>query len=412
MHLRTTILIISALLLASCQLASGEVTNTPLSDSATSLPSHTPRPTNTSTIEPTKTVMALDTASPEPTEVPHWVEPTQPPTVTVMPPLDITNPAVDTLRAQADARGFYIGAAVNNGLVQEADYAMVLASQFNLLTTENALKFGIIHPDPDRYNFNGADEIISFAQANGMKVRGHTLVWQRQMPEWLQYGEWTPEQVQEILYNHIQTVVGRYRGQIYAWDVVNEALTGRGSFGNTFWYQNLGPEYIDLAFQWAHEADPDALLFYNDYDAEALNAKSDGVYDLVKGMQERGIPIDGVGMQFHIRTGMDQNLDTVAQNIQRLADLGLQVHITELDVTVPDDPTEEDLGAQAETYRKVLDICLSEPNCTALVIWGFTDKYSWREVPKPGYGALIFDENFLPKPAYFAMLETISKVPR
>src|SRR5512145_2383341 len=149
---------------------------------------------------------ATETSAPTNTPVPSvtapwiWVEPTQPPTVTPLPAVEIQPAEGDSLRSLADGRGFLIGAAVNNGLVNEADYAEVLVREFNLATTENAMKFGIIHPEPGVYDFRGADEIVNFAHAHGMSVRGHTLVWQNQMPDWLRYGDWTSEQVHEILY--------------------------------------------------------------------------------------------------------------------------------------------------------------------------------------------------------------------
>jgi endo-1,4-beta-xylanase len=324
-----------------------------------------------------------------------------------MPGLGLTI-APDSLRALADARGIYIGAAVNNGLVQQADYAAVLAGQFNLLTSENAMKFGVIHPEPGVYTFEGADELVNFAHANGMAVRGHTLVWHQQMPNWLR-DSLTPEQVNAALYEHINTVVGRYQGQITVWDVVNEAIVdGRtGKLRPTFWTKKLGDEYIDLAFTWAHEADPNALLFYNDYGADDLNDKSDAVYNLVKGMKERGIPIDGVGMQFHYELGRIPDLEDVATNMQRLGELGLQVHITELDIRIHDPATPEQLEQQAQEYAALLKVCLQAENCTAFITWGFTDKYSWIPQFQKGFGtALLFDETYQPKPAYFALQET------
>jgi endo-1,4-beta-xylanase len=318
--------------------------------------------------------------------------------------------APDSLRALADARSIYIGAAANNNLSSEADYAAVLAGQFNLLTPENVMKFEVIHPEPDSYNFAPADELVNFAQANNMAVRGHTLVWHQQMPRWLKYGDLTPEQVEAVLRQHIATVVGRYRGQIAVWDVVNEAIAdGRtGKLRPGFWTDELGEGYIDLAFTLAHEADPEALLFYNDYLADGLNEKSDGVYNLVKGMVKRGIPIDGVGMQFHYELGKLPPLDEVAANMQRLGELGLQVHITELDIRIADPATPAQLEQQAQEYAALLQVCLEAENCTAFITWGFTDKYSWIPSFNEGYGtALLFDAAYQPKPAFFALQETL-----
>ncbi|MFZ6030082.1 MAG: endo-1,4-beta-xylanase [Chloroflexota bacterium] len=402
-HSFFSVSLVFAFFLASCQAPA---------PAATALPAETTQPPAATAPPATATEMPASAlpASADPSRTPTWVwvEPTQPATPTPLPAFQPRAQSANTLRAQADIRGILIGAAVNNGLVHEADYAEVLAREFNLITTENAMKFGIVHPEPGRYDFQAADEIVNFAHGHDIQVRGHTLVWQKQMPEWLQYGDWTPEQVREILHRHIETVVGRYRGKVEIWDVVNEAMTGNGDVQRNFWYKQLGPEYIDLAFQWAHEADPDALLFINDYAAEGINKKSDGLYELVEDMLARGLPVHGVGMQFHLDSGGAQNLDSVTRNMQRLADLGLQIHITELDVALNDDPTPEDLQEQADTYQKILQTCLALPQCTAFITWGFTDKYSWIPETKDGYGsALLFDATYQPKPAYFALLETL-----
>jgi len=333
--------------------------------------------------------------------------PTQPPTLTP-PPIASPDPEANTLRAYASRRGKLIGAAVNNGMVREADYAEVLAREYNLLTTENAMKWSLIQPERDRYDWADADELVNFAIAHEIKVRGHVLVWQQQMPDWLKYTDWTREEIVAILKEHITSVVGRYRGRVYAWDVVNEAAIRTGNLVTPFWVKVLGTDYIDLAFQTAHEADPEALLFYNDYGTEDMGPKSNGVYELVKGMQGRGIPIDGVGMQFHYEVNRLPNLDQVAQNMKRLGDLGLQVHITELDIRIQDPPTQEKLEQQAQNYRDLLNVCLNAPNCTAFIMWGMTDKYSWVPKQNPGYGsALIFDLYYQPKPAYQALLDAL-----
>lgn len=187
------------------------------------------------------------------------------------------------LRSLAEERGILIGTAVSASQLGIRDYAQTLSREFNIITTENALKFEPVHPSRDLYTFADADAIVSFAEANGMKVRGHTLVWHQQLPGWISQGTFTREEWINILHDHITTVVNRYKGRIYAWDVVNEALADDGSLRDTVWLRGIGSEYIDLAFQWAHEPDPQALLFYNEYGASALGGKSDAVYNLVKG---------------------------------------------------------------------------------------------------------------------------------
>jgi endo-1,4-beta-xylanase len=309
--------------------------------------------------------------------------------------------AIPPLRDLARKCGIYIGAAVERSYLDVSYYANTLKQEFSILTTENALKFGPVHPQPDVYYFDDADYIVRFAEVNGMKVRGHTLVWHQQLPSWVAQGRYIREEWMNILREHIMTVVGRYKGRIYAWDVVNEAITDDGAWRDNIWLRDIGPEYIELAFRWAHEADPQALLFYNDYGAEGLNAKSDAVYNLVKGLLERGVPIHGVGLQMHISVENPPNPQEIAANIRRLRELGLEVHITEMDVRMRTPARWEDLVRQAEIYREILRVCLST-GCKAFVMWGFTDKYSWIPSYFTGYGAaLIFDESYEPKPAYY-----------
>lgn len=320
-------------------------------------------------------------------------------------------PADPSLRSLAQARGLAIGAAVAAGPLRgEQAYADALSHEFNILTTENAMKFEPIHPQRDLYNFGDADAIVEFAQMHDMLVHGHTLVWHQQQPSWINAGEWTRDELMEVLREHIMTVVGRYKGRVAVWDVVNEGLADSGNLRQTIWYRVIGPDYIDLAFQWAHEADPDALLIYNDYGVRDINRKSDGMYELVKGMVERGVPIHGVGFQMHLSAGSIAREKSTLENMQRFADLGLDVHITELDARIQGDPTTSNLTSQAKTYREVMQACLAADNCAAFIMWGFTDRHSWIPAWKPGFGhALIFDDLYQPKPAYNALQEALTE---
>ena len=316
-------------------------------------------------------------------------------------------PSSPSLRELAAAHGLLIGTAVSaNPLRGEAPYAQALAHEFNVLTTENAMKFGPIHPAPDRYAFANADAIVDFAEEHDMQVHGHTLVWHQQTPKWITEGEWTREELIEVLHEHITTVVGRYRGQVDAWDVVNEAID-KGTLRETVWKKVIGPDYIDLAFQWAHEADPEALLFYNDYGGEGTCPKSDAIYELVQGMVARGVPIHGVGLQMHLKLGGIPK--GVLENMDRLADLSLEVRITELDIRLDEQGLPDKLEQQARDYRTVVETCLEAKRCTAVIMWGFTDRHSWIPSAFEGYGeALIFDEAYLPKPAYHALKEALT----
>jgi endo-1,4-beta-xylanase len=315
-----------------------------------------------------------------------------------------------SLRTLAEPHGRLIGTAVkSDAVLGEAAYHETLVGQFNLVTPENAMKFGPLSPARGSYNFAEADAIVAFAEEHGMRVRGHTLVWHLQLPDWLTGGQWSREDLIQILHEHVTTVVGHYRGRLYAWDVVNEAVNDDGTLRDTLWLRGIGPEYIELAFRWAREADPDALLFYNDYDGEGLGTKSDAIYALVADLKQRGVPIDGVGLQMHVAVDSWPAADAVAANMQRLAGLGLQAHITEMDVRVPQPPPPDALSHQAEVYGRMLQVCLAAANCTAFSLWGFTDNHSWIPDFFPGWGhALVFDAAYQPKPAFQELVDHLS----
>ncbi|HKQ77388.1 MAG TPA: endo-1,4-beta-xylanase [Blastocatellia bacterium] len=310
------------------------------------------------------------------------------------------------LRDAADNRGLRIGAAVNmTPFGNEPIYTQTLAREFNMLVAENAFKFDALHTARNTYNFTNADALMAFAEANNMAVRGHALVWHSQIPGWLTGGNFTRDDVIAIMRDHILTVVGRYRGRILAWDVVNEAVSDNNGQLRTdsFWHQRIGPEYIAMAFQFAREADPNAILYYNDYSIEGSGAKSDAVFNLVSGLVNQGAPIDGVGWQMH-QINPFRIQQAHRNNAQRLATLGLEISITEMDVRISLPTTAQELQEQALAYGDATEFCLSQPNCKALVTWGFTDKYSWVPGFFSGFGdALIFDANYQPKPAYFAI---------
>jgi endo-1,4-beta-xylanase len=317
---------------------------------------------------------------------------------------------VSSLRSYAQARNISIGAAVMiEPLLGEDLYAETLAREFNMLTPENVMKFGPLRPSPDRFSFHEADVIVDFAEAHAMKVRGHTLVWHHQLPSWLTESNWSRDELIRILQEHIATVVGKYRGRIRVWDVLNEAIADDGSLRDTIWLRGIGPEYIDMAFRWAHEADPDALLFYNDHGGEGLGQKADAIYTLVQDLLQRGVPIHGLGLQTHVGLDSSPQPQDVAANMDRLSALGLEIHITEMDVRIEDPATEEKLVEQARVYRDMLEVCLFTQNCTAFVLWGFTDRYSWIPSCCKGWdAALIFDKSYRPKPAYNSLIDGLA----
>ena len=312
-----------------------------------------------------------------------------------------------------------VGAAVRPGLFSEAAYSATLAREFNMVEPEDAMKWWIVRRDAGTFDFHAGDDVVRYAQAHGMKVRGHCLVWDHDNPEWLEKGRFTPDQLSHLLQEHITTVMKHYAGQVFAWDVVNEALDESGRLKGSPWYNRPGigmadkaAGYIEQVFRWAHEADPHALLFYNDNGGEGLNIKSDAIYAMVRDFRHRGVPIDGVGLQMHI-SHLDLDTSAVAANIARLTALGVQVHITEFDVSVTVDASgsaaKDDLLRQAEVYRAIVRACVQSPGCTAIQTWGFTDKYSWIGSHSHGArgAALPFDRAYKPKPAYDAIVEEI-----
>ena len=312
-----------------------------------------------------------------------------------------------------------IGTAVRPSQLSETAYASTLAREYNMVEPEDAMKWWVLRPDAATYDFRQGDDVVRFAQAHQMKVRGHCLVWGRYNPDWLTQGHFTSQQLAQLLHEHITRVMKHYEGQVFAWDVVNEALDENGNVRDSIWYNQpgvgfagKGTAYIEQAFRWAHEADPKALLFYNEAEGEGTNRKSDAIYAMVKDFKRRGVPIDGVGLQLHV-PNLDADVTAVAANIARLAALGVQVHITELDVSVPvgsDAPRTDDLTRQADVYRGIARACLNSPGCTAIQTWGFTDKYSWIGSHSRGARgqALPFDRAYQPKTAYRAVFEELA----
>lgn len=332
-----------------------------------------------------------------------------------------TQASGETLRQAAEHRHIMIGAAAASRFLAEANYSAILRSEFSQLQAENEMKFGPIHPrpdtDPDPYDFKGGDALVVFAENHNMFVRGHTLVWHRQAPEWVTKGDFTAPRLADILHGHIKTVMAHYASKVYAWDVVNEAFEYDGTMRHAIWYDQpgigagAGTKYIELALRWAREADPDAKLFYNDYDTEEMNKKSDAIYAMAKDFKARGVPLDGVGFQAHVSLSFDDPamLESFAKNLDRFAKLGLELHITELDVRLSDS-TPTSLAAQAKLYAEITTVCVQQPACKVLQTWGFTDKHSWIPAFYKGQGsALLWDDKYQKKPAYEAVHEALTK---
>lgn len=321
-----------------------------------------------------------------------------------------------SLREAAQAHGKLVGFAMFGKPGQDTKYDETAAREFNVVVCENAMKFGCVCPTArGQYDFSVADAIVGFAQTNHMKVRGHNLVWHFQQPNWFSRGHWSKEEMANIVHEHIRTMLTHYKGKVFAWDVVNEALSDSADpkeiYRKDNYYDVLGSEYLDMAFRWAREADPKAKLFYNEYGTEFGGVKFEKMYEMLEGMKARGVPVDGVGLQMHIGLGAKSQTKKLASTIRRLAELGLEVQITELDVSMDLPSNEKKLQTQAEIFGDITKTAMEEKACTALLMWGFTDKHSWLPMFSDGKrgAGLIFDEQYHPKPAYAAMLKSMTK---
>ena len=327
-------------------------------------------------------------------------------------PLPTTIPAVDPdpLRADAAAAGKWIGAAIQSGYLNQPAYARTLARHFDYVTAEYEMKWDPLERAPGVYDFAGADAIVAFAEQNRMRVKGHALVWHGAVPAWVK--ALPPGELLAALEDHIRTVVGRYRGRIAVWDVVNEAVADAGTgLRDTVFLQKLGDSYLELAFRVAHEADPEALLTYNDYGAEGLGPKSEQVYALVRRLKERGAPLSGVGLQMHVAAQNRPPSADIAANLRRLAELGLVVNISEMDVRIKDVAGDKStrLAVQRREYQDLVAVCVAEPACQAVTFWGFTDLYSWIDGFFGADDPLLFDEAYAAKPAFFGVQDALRR---
>jgi endo-1,4-beta-xylanase len=320
--------------------------------------------------------------------------------------------APPSLRELVDQRGIDWGTAVSaKALEKDSAYRELLARHFNRVTAENAMKFAATQPEQGKFVFAEADAIVAFAREHKMKIRGHTLVWHAFQPKWFKEGAWNREEALAMMKEHIRTVVGRYRGVVDRWDVVNEAISDKGGAwrkDDSKWYQMIGPDYIEASFRFAHEADPEALLYYNDYGAEGINKKSDAVYELVKDLMAKGVPVHGVGLQMHIENDKPIPTDQLRANIERLRDLGLRVDITEFDVRIPEPVDDRKLADQADTFAETLRDYLAavppQDPAPTFIVWSPTDRYSWIPSFFKGFAAgHLFDQGLQPKPAFDAV---------
>jgi len=303
-----------------------------------------------------------------------------------------TADAASTLGASAAQSGRYFGAAIAAGRLGDSTYKSILTREFNAVTPENEMKWDATEPSPGNFTFTNGDKILNQGIAMGAKVRGHALLWHSQQPGWAQSLSGTA--LRNAAINHVTQVATHYRGKIYAWDVVNEAFADGGSGARRDSnLQRTGNDWIEAAFRAARAADPNAKLCYNDYNTDGVNAKSTAVYNMVRDFKSRGVPIDCVGFQSHLGTGIPGDYQA---NLQRFADLGVEVQITELDVAQG--------GNQANIYATVTKACMAVSRCGGITVWGIRDSDSWRTGENP----LLFDASGNKKAAYTSVLNALN----
>lgn len=351
---------------------------------------------------------------------------------------DEASTSPSTLRALGARIQLHIGTAAIPSDLSDPSLSQITADQFSVLTPGNEMKWQVVEPQQGIFNWTGADNLVNFAEAHRELVRGHTLVWHNQLPNWLTQGvangTISNSQLLDLLHQHITTEVSRYRGRIWQWDVLNEMFADSNPSQlnpNDFWISHLGPGVIADAFRWAHAADPDALLCYNDYNIageDGSNAKFNAAFTMVQSLVAQRVPIDCVGDQGHLDLQFGFNPILMTQDLQAYASLGLKVAITEADVRTfvettdsdqtpivsPTDPTPSHTAnpAGADWYIGMLQSCLAVKACISFTVWGFADAESWIPGTFKGEGdADLYDVNLNPKPQYTALQQTLSLAP-
>ncbi|KUN21754.1 1,4-beta-xylanase [Streptomyces corchorusii] len=314
-------------------------------------------------------------------------------TVTALVAPPTAHAAESTLGAAAAQSGRYFGTAIASGKLGDSAYTTIAGREFNMVTAENEMKIDATEPQRGQFNFSAGDRVYNWAVQNGKQVRGHTLAWHSQQPGWMQ--SLSGSTLRQAMIDHINGVMGHYKGKIAQWDVVNEAFSDDGSGGRRDSnLQRTGNDWIEVAFRTARAADPAAKLCYNDYNIENWTwAKTQGVYNMVRDFKQRGVPIDCVGFQSHFNSGSPYN-SNFRTTLQNFAALGVDVAITELDIQ----------GASSSTYAAVTNDCLAVSRCLGITVWGVRDTDSWRSGDTP----LLFNGDGSKKAAYTAVLNALN----
>jgi endo-1,4-beta-xylanase len=312
--------------------------------------------------------------------------------------------AATSLKSLAEAKGRYFGTAMTQNMLSNSTVTTLAAQQFDMVTPGNEMKWDTTEPSNGSFNFGPGDQIVSFAQSHGMRVRGHNLVWHSQLPSWV--SSLPLNQVQSVMESHITTEASHYKGKVYSWDVVNEPFNDDGSLRQDVFYNAMGSGYIADALRTAHAADPNAQLYLNDYNIEGENAKSNAMYSLVQSLLGQGVPINGVGLESHFILG--QVPSSLLANMQRFAALGVNVAITELDDRIQLPASSANLQQQASDFASVVNDCLQVSRCVGVSQWGVGDADSWIPGAFSGFGAAtMFDQNYQPKPAFNAVVTAL-----
>jgi endo-1,4-beta-xylanase len=304
------------------------------------------------------------------------------------------------LRTLAEGVGRYFGSDMTGNLLSQSTVTTLQAQQFDMITPGNEMKWDTTEPSNGTFNFGPGDQIVAFAKAHNERVRGHNLVWHSQLPSWV--SSLPTNQVQSAMETHITTEVSHYKGQLYAWDVVNEPFNEDGSFRADAFFNAMGSGYIADALRTAHAADPNAKLYLNDFNIEGENAKSNAMFSLVQSLLSQGVPINGVGLESHFILG--QVPSSMLANMQRFAALGVDVAVTELDDRITLPASSANLQQQASDFSAVVKDCLQVSRCVGVTQWAVGDADSWIPGAFSGQGAAtMFDQNYQPKPAFTAV---------
>ncbi|ASJ70639.1 endo-1,4-beta-xylanase [Granulosicoccus antarcticus] len=320
-------------------------------------------------------------------------------TLNVVEPADFERSG-ERLKAAAAGSNVQFGSAISPVFYMQADgalYESIAASEFGVMSPESSMKWIAINPVPGQFEFADMDNLISFAKANDMQVRGHPLVWHRSLPDWVEQSEVEDREVH--MREFITRVMNRYSDDVTYWDVINEPVADDGGMRDSLWFEAMGEQYIDIAFAQARELDPTAVLVLNEYDIGFAGPKFDGLLSLLDRLEAREVPVDAVGFQLHVFSSFDQ-FDELAANMAAIAERGLDIHITELDVAIVNDDSEQ---TQADVYSSIVDTCLAQVRCTVIQSWGFTDRYSFRTTQSP----LYLNTDYVTKPAYQALQEAL-----